>query len=88
MYTIVLDTSAKKDLRKIPVAHKTRIRGALHSLSMNPYVGKKLQGEHEGFRSVRVWPYRVLYAIQKEIITVTVIAIGHRQGVYKLKGRA
>jgi mRNA-degrading endonuclease RelE of RelBE toxin-antitoxin system len=46
-------------------------------------MGKKLQGDHKGQRSLRVWPYRIVYVVQQKVVTIAVLKIGHRQGVYK-----
>ena len=62
---------------------RRRINAAIDMLRENPFAGKKLQGEHEGTWSLRVWPYRIIYVIQRDIITVTVLRVGHRQGVYQ-----
>ena len=83
MFSVILSRRAQKDYDTLPVAMQTKVLGSLHTLEENPYRGKKLSGERDGQWSLRVWPYRILYSIQKEIVTVTVVAIGHRQGVYK-----
>jgi mRNA interferase RelE/StbE len=59
------------------------VLAAISILQENPFAGKKLQGDYEGAWSLRVWPYRILYTIHQEIVTVTVLRVGHRQGVYK-----
>ncbi|MBU4299512.1 type II toxin-antitoxin system RelE/ParE family toxin [Patescibacteria group bacterium] len=35
-----------------------------------------------GAYSYRVWPYRIIYRIYKNLLLIIVIRIGHRQGVY------
>ncbi len=45
---------------------------ALEGLREDPFAGKKLQGELYGLYSLRVWPYRIIYSIEKRIIKVTV----------------
>jgi addiction module RelE/StbE family toxin len=58
---------------------------ALEGLREDPYAGKKLQGELYGLYSLRVWPYRIIYMVEKRIITVTVVAIGQRKDVYGIR---
>ncbi len=82
-YSIKMWNSAKKDLDKVPVPLRDRIIKVILSLSNNPFIGKKLGGEHEGKRSIRVWPYRILYEIYKNKLLVLVIRIRHRKDVYK-----
>ena len=47
------------------------------------FLYKKLGIDLKGYYAVRAWPYRFIYRIEKEIVTVTVVAIGHRKDVYK-----
>jgi len=83
MLTILIRPSARKSFRRLPRKDQERIRIEIDLLAENPYLGKKLEGEYEGKYSLRVWPYRIIYMFQKEKLTVYVLEIGHRQGVYK-----
>lgn len=83
MYKIVIVDAAKKDLKRIPLQYRKKIGKQIDALAENPFAGKKLEGELDGVRGLRVWPYRVLYIVEKRIVTVTVVHVGHRQGVYK-----
>ncbi len=83
MFTVVITKRAMKQLERIPASHRDDLRRALTSLASSPFSGKKLEGLFEGRYSLRVWPYRIIYSLQKKMLLVTVIAIGHRQGVYK-----
>ena len=86
MYKVLLKKQAKKQYDRLSDEDKGRILTALKGLRGNPFNGKKLEGELKGFWSVHVWPYRIVYTIEKKIIAVTVVAIGHRKDVYnKLK---
>jgi mRNA interferase RelE/StbE len=82
-FNLVLVRSAAKDLQKLPEPSKTRVIRALQFLTTHPYEGKALKGELAGSYSLRVWPYRIIYSIEKEKLLVSVVAIGHRQGIYK-----
>jgi mRNA interferase RelE/StbE len=82
MYRIIISTRAMKDMRKVSADMRRKIDGAINMLSEHPFVGKKLHADFEGLRSLRVWPYRIIYAIDRHIVTVTVLRVGHRQGVY------
>ncbi|MBI4407115.1 MAG: type II toxin-antitoxin system RelE/ParE family toxin [Candidatus Kerfeldbacteria bacterium] len=83
MYQVSLKPSAEKSLAKLPTKDQQRVRLALIGLQKDPYGGKKLQGEYKGYWSIRVWPYRIIYTIMKQELIVIVVAIGHRQGVYR-----
>jgi mRNA interferase RelE/StbE len=82
-YRIVVRSKAQKQLRKIPETFRLRIFRAIDSLRENPLIGKKLEGEFEGCHCISIKPYRVIYIIEKKTITVTILKIGHRQGMYK-----
>lgn len=83
MYRVILEREARRQLRKIPDQHTARIKAALQYLSHEPLAGKKLRGSLGGRYALRVWPYRIIYEIRKKEVLVIVLAIGHRQGVYK-----
>lgn len=83
MYQLRLKPSAEKSLAKLPKRDQQRVGLALLGLNRDPFVGKKLQGEYKGYYSIRVWPYRVIYVVIRSELVVIVIAIGHRQGVYR-----
>ena len=82
IYTVLLLSRAKKQLSKLPAKEQKRIVQALTSLETDPFRGKQLHGNYEGAWAIRVWPYRIMYTIEKEIVTVTVVRIGHRKDVY------
>ena len=86
MYKIVLTATARKEYKFI---HKTneslfkRIRNVLLALSENPTQGKPLKLSLRGKWSYRVGIYRIIYSIEKKILTVYVLDIGHRREVYR-----
>ncbi len=55
----------------------------MKSLETSPFCGKKLEGGYEGRYALRAWPYRIIYVVDKKVVTVTILSVGHRQGVYK-----
>lgn len=81
-YKIQVQKSAQKQLNKIPHIYRGKIEKAIDSLAMDPFAGKKLEGELKGQYSVRVWPYRIIYQIYKKELIISVIDVGRRQGVY------
>ena len=83
MYNVVLKHRAERQYKSLPERDRQKVLGALQGLRENPFQGKKLEGELSGFYSVRVWPYRIIYTVEKKIITVTVVAIGQRKDVYR-----
>ena len=67
----------------MPLKDRQRVRDAIQWLREEPWRGKKLGDNLAGYYAIRVWPYRIIYTIEKKIVTVTVVAIGHRKDVYR-----
>lgn len=83
MFKVIYSHRAQKNLKKIPGKQQKKILQSIEILQNNPYIGKSLQGELANKYSLRIWPYRIIYSIQKKMITITIINIGHRQHIYK-----
>ncbi|HAI98920.1 TPA: type II toxin-antitoxin system RelE/ParE family toxin [Candidatus Peribacteria bacterium] len=82
MYAVVLKKRAEKDIAALRRKDQQRVLAVLAVLRENPFAGKRLQGDYEGAWSLRVWPYRIIYTVYRETVTVVVLRVGHRQGVY------
>jgi mRNA interferase RelE/StbE len=82
-YKIVFRESITKDLRAIPNKDVARVLRRIDELAHDPRPpgSEKLTGE-EKYR-IRQGIYRILYTIEDEIVTVTVVKIGHRRNVYR-----
>ena len=83
MFTVIFTKRANKDYKKLSVKDQNRVAECIEDLHQQPFAGKKLDGEHDGYWSIRVWPYRIIYTIEKHIITVMIVAIGYRKDVYR-----
>lgn len=84
MYTLLLKATAEKDLRKLPRSILERIHPRLLALRMDPRPtgAIKLAGDLEGWR-VRVGDYRIVYIIDDDARTVTIVRVRHRREVYR-----
>jgi mRNA interferase RelE/StbE len=84
LYRVVVLPSAARSLGRLPRNDLRRIAKVLDNLQLDPRPSGvvKLTGEGDKYR-VRVGRYRILYIIRDEILTVTVVAIGHRRDVYR-----
>lgn len=80
---VALSKDAQKQYERLPKSQQAKILKKIMGLEQNPNAGKKLEGELKGFRSLRAWPYRILYEINKAERRIEVHKIAHRQGVYK-----
>ena len=84
-YTVVVETSAERDLKRLPDDLLRRVDAELLALSGNPRppgVAKLHGREGVGWR-IRVRDYRVLYTIDDKARIVSVYRIRHRARVYR-----
>ena len=85
MYSIKLTRSAEKEyiaLAKSNPAIFKRVKAALEYIAEDPRAGKPLKLTLKGKWSYRVGSYRIIYSIEHKVLTVYVLDIGHRRGVY------
>ena len=82
-YRLLFKKSVAKDLLQIPHKDVQRILKRIARLVDNPRPAgaEKLSGD-EKYR-IRQGNYRILYTIDDEIITVTIVKDGHRRNVYR-----
>ena len=83
MFDVKLSPKAVKELQALALKDQKRVVKSLVGLSADPFVGKKLKGKFRPYYSLRIWPYRIIYAVQKKELLVIVIRIGPRKDVYK-----
>jgi mRNA interferase RelE/StbE len=82
-YSIVFKQSVAKDLRPIPNKDVQRILDRIDSLADDPRpAGAEKLSSDEKYR-IRQGNYRILYTIEDDIITVTIVKVGHRRDVYR-----
>lgn len=81
-YSIEVKASARKELRKLDASVRKRVIEAIADLADDPRPGgcKKLKAR-DGYR-IRVGDYRVVYTVDASRITVVVVKVGPRGGVY------
>ncbi len=83
VYTLNFNKQAFKHLENISEPYYSSVKKAITNLSKNPrpHGYKKLKGR-DGYR-IRTGDYRIIYTIFDKIVTVEVIAIGHRKDIYE-----
>ena len=90
-YRVSFLSAAKKQFEKLPQNIQLRIYKKIKALSQNPRphgVEQLTDFEIHGdifkklFR-IRIGDYRLIYSIEDEIITISIIRIKHRKEVYK-----
>jgi mRNA interferase RelE/StbE len=83
-YKIVFRKSAEKQLLKLPKPAGLKIIELIKHLSKNPIPAnaQKMSGFENIYR-LRSGVYRVVYSIDKGVLVIEIIKIGHRQNIYK-----
>ncbi len=82
-YNIQWDSRALKELDTLDTKNIKRILAKVSELSSNPKLGKSLKGPFAGYYRLRVSVYRIIYSIEKKILQVHLLRVGHRSKVYK-----
>ncbi len=84
MYHVLISRDASKQLKEIPASYARKIRDHIDGLAADPRPSgcKKLKGYEDEYR-IRVGVYRILYTVKDDIVTVEIIAIGHRKDIYE-----
>lgn len=83
-FKVEYKSSVKKELRKLTITDRSAI---IHKIELlkdnpNPEGSAKLKGSRDLFR-IRHGDYRVIYQIQKNVLLIIIIRIGHRREIYK-----
>jgi mRNA interferase RelE/StbE len=83
-YAIEFSTSAAKAVDKLEKARRQRIVGVIELLSVDPRPpgAKMLRGGELGRWRVRVGDYRIVYAIEDDLLLVLILRVAHRREVY------
>ena len=82
-YRIEFKASTAKSLATLPPKIQRRIQGVIATLESNPLppAATKLTGR-DAYR-IRVNDYRIIYSVHERVLTVIVVAIGHRREIYR-----
>jgi mRNA-degrading endonuclease RelE of RelBE toxin-antitoxin system len=70
-------------IRNLAPEVNSAIRRGLPELIKDPFLGKELQGELEGFRTHRVRRYRIIYQVNEAGLWLDVYYVGPRRDVYQ-----
>ena len=80
---VIITPTALKQYKHLQKSDQTKIKDKILLLEKHPTEGKKLAGKLAEVRSLRAWPYRILYYVGKKERKIFIVTIAHRQGVYK-----
>lgn len=80
---ILVTPQAQKQIKLLPVSQQKKITKKILILESTPLAGKKLSGHLSSSRSLKAWPYRIIYFIDNAYKKIWITSVLHRQGVYK-----
>ena len=82
-FVLRIEKTPRKFLKTLQISDKKRIDAALTLLADNPIPpkAKKLSGR-DGYR-IRVGDYRIIYELQRNVLVVLIIDIGHCREIYR-----
>ncbi|CCJ37507.1 plasmid stabilization system protein [Methanoculleus bourgensis MS2] len=87
IWRLIITPTAERDIDRIPDPDAKRIKEELYALADEPYPRfyvKKLKGHPKSpLYSLRVGQYRVILAIENNVMVITVIEVGNRSNVYR-----
>ena len=82
MYKLFFDKAVYKQLKNVPEKDYDKIMEAIAGLATNPRpAGAKKLTNRPGYR-IRQGNYRIIYFIKDEILTIIIVAAGHRKDIY------
>ena len=83
MYSVEIVAAAKKEVRAFDGSIRRRVLAAFHALEENPrpHGCKKLVDVQDCWR-VRIGDYRVIYSINDERHSITILGVRHRSHAY------
>ncbi len=83
-WSIVFARSARKELERLPEAHRGRMLTKIEALTTNPrpHGTRKLKGSPDLWR-LRSGEYRVVYALDDAERVVDIVAVRHRKEAYR-----
>jgi mRNA interferase RelE/StbE len=86
-WSYVIHEDAARDLARLGPAVRTEITDWLEKRihgAANPVLfGKPLRGSKHGLWRYRVRDYRIICRLEKKVLIVVVVAVGHRSTVYE-----
>lgn len=76
--SVFLTREAQKQYKKLTQSDKGKIDKKIILLKNEPFIGKKLSGKYKETRSLKVWPYRIVYFINERKKEIWIVLILHR----------
>jgi len=84
VFKVQFKKSVEKDLKALPKADQKRTLEQIgRAFTKDPCQGKALSVEFKGLYRWKIGRFRVIYEIQKDVLIILVLKIGHRKDVYR-----
>lgn len=83
-FRIVYSETSLKQVRSLHPQLKPVVKRGIERLEGDPYLGKALEKDLSGYRSLRTRKFRILYKVDDETRTVRIHYIGPRKDIYEL----
>ena len=80
---VTYSKTSLKQLKKLTGTKQIEILKKIEKLKNDPDASKKLKGPLKNFRSLKAWPYRIIYQYSENNKTIFINIIQHRGSVYK-----
>lgn len=80
-YRLKLSEAIRSLIQGLHPELKRKVRAALEQILQDPSSGKALRDGLEGFRSLRVGSFRIVYRVSSRAIEI--VAIGPRSNIYE-----
>lgn len=82
-YSVGINRTAAKELEELPLRDRRRVVARIRGLAIDPRPRgcEKLSGE-EKYR-IRQGGLRIAYEVDDQLLSVTIVKIGHRRDVYR-----
>lgn len=80
---LIFTATAREKIRRMHPVIRQGIRACCDNLAENPYLGKALRNELEGYRALVYKRYRIIYKIEEKPRQIHVHTVGHREEIYE-----
>ena len=83
-YRVLFTRRAERDFSTLPRRERERLARRIDALATDPRPKgvKKLVGP-DAFYRLRAGDYRIIYTVEDNVVTVTVVRVGHRRDIYR-----
>ncbi len=86
-YLVIAPKNIRKAIIKIPPPWRLRIIENLRKLETVPFLGAPMKGKLKDSGKLVIWPYRIIYKIDKPAKTIIIVEAGHSTaGLFYQKG--